>query len=194
MSDDTVLSDGTLLQAPEPPGKSRARNAFEWVVIVAGALLVALVVKTFLLQAFYIPSLSMSPTLELQDRVLVNKLSYDLHDINRGDVVVFRSPKTNDSETKDLIKRVVGLPGETIESQGGQVLIDGIALAEGYLQPGIDPGPPVERQVIPQGHVFVMGDNRSQSKDSRSFGPISESLVVGRAFVKVWPVTDVTFL
>jgi signal peptidase I len=194
MSDDTVLSDGTVLQAPEPPAKSRARNALEWVFIVVGALLVALVVKTFLLQAFYIPSLSMAPTLELQDRVLVNKLSYDLHEINRGDVVVFRSPKTNDSDTKDLIKRVVGLPGETIESQGPQLLIDGVAVDERYLQPGIDPGAPVERQVVPEGHVFVMGDNRSQSKDSRSFGPIAESSVVGRAFVKVWPITDVTFL
>ncbi len=190
MSDDTVLE-----RPPEAPDKSRTRNLVEWIVIIVGALLVAVVVKTFLLQAFYIPSLSMSPTLDISDRVLVNKLSYDLHDVNRGDVVVFKSPRTNDgSEIKDLIKRVVGLPGETIESRDGRVVVDGVALEESYLRPGIASGPPVERQVIPEGHVFVMGDNRPNSKDSRSFGAIPESLVVGRAFVKVWPVTDLGLL
>ncbi len=195
MSDDTAVSGATVLDdAPSPPPKSRVRNAVEWVVIIVGALLVALVVKTFLLQAFYIPSLSMAPTLDIQDRVLVNKLSYDLHDINRGDVVVFKSPRTDAGETKDLIKRVVGLPGETIETRDGRVLVDGTELDESYLEPGIGPGPPVDRQVIPDGHVFVMGDNRPNSKDSRSFGAIPESLVVGRAFVKVWPVTDLGLL
>jgi len=190
MSDDTVLR-----QAPEVPDKSRTRNAVEWVVIIVGALLVAMVVKTFLLQAFYIPSLSMAPTLDIRDRVLVNKLSYDLHEINRGDVVVFKSPKTDEAaEVKDLIKRVVALPGETIETRDGRVVVNGVQLEESYLQPETAPGPPVERQMVPERHVFVMGDNRSNSKDSRSFGAIPESLVVGRAFVKVWPVTDLGLL
>jgi len=189
MSDDILLEN-----APEsPPSKSGLRNVIEWVIIVAGALVVALVVKTFLLQAFFIPSLSMSPTLQIHDRVLVNKVSYDMHDVNRADVVVFKSP-TNDTEIKDLIKRVVGLPGETIETRDGRVEIDGVELDEGYLQPDIAPGPPVTRQVIPAGHIFVMGDNRSNSRDSRVFGPIPESLIVGRAFVKVWPVSDLGLL
>ncbi|MDP8936444.1 MAG: signal peptidase I [Actinomycetota bacterium] len=190
-----MIDNALLEEDPPAPDKSRARNLLEWVVIVVGALVVALVVKAFLLQAFYIPSLSMSPTLDIRDRVLVNKLSYDLHEVNRGDVVVFKSPRTNDgSEIKDLIKRVVGLAGETIETRDGRVVVDGVELEESYLEPGIAPGPPVERQVIPEGHVFVMGDNRANSKDSRSFGPIPESLVVGRAFVKVWPVTDLGLL
>lgn len=190
------MTDNALLeQDPRLPEKSPARNLLEWVFIVVGALVVALIVKAFLLQAFYIPSLSMSPTLDIRDRVLVNKLSYDLHDVNRGDVVVFKSPGTNDgTEIKDLIKRVVGLPGETIETRDGRVVIDGVELDESYLEPGISPGPSIERQVIPEGHVFVMGDNRSNSKDSRSFGPVPESRVVGRAFVKVWPVTDLGLL
>ena len=179
--------------AESAPAKGGWRNAVEWVVIIVGALLVALVVKTFLLQAFYIPSLSMSPTLDIQDRVLVNKLSYEMHDVNRGDVVVFKSP-SNDATIKDLIKRVVGLEGETIETRDGRLVVDGRDLDESYLQPDIAPGPPVTRQVIPPGHVFVMGDNRANSKDSRSFGPIPESLLVGRAFVKVWPVTDLGLL
>ena len=111
--------------AESPPAKAGLRNVVEWVVIIAGALVVALIVKTFLLQAFYIPSLSMSPTLDVRDRVLVNKLSYDLHDVNRGDLVVFESPPNEGSDTKDLIKRVIGLPGETVESRDGQIIING---------------------------------------------------------------------
>ena len=189
MSNDIMLED----PAESPPTKAGLRNVVEWVVIIAGALLVALIVKTFLLQAFYIPSLSMSPTLDVQDRVLVNKLSYDMHGIHRGDVVVFKSPRS-DTEIKDLIKRVVGLPGETIETRDGRVLINDAPLDEPYLQPDTAPGPPVNRQLIPAGHVFVMGDNRANSKDSRVIGPIPESLVIGRAFVKVWPVTDLGLL
>ena len=189
MSDDILLEDAE----ESPPAKSGLRNVLEWVLIIAGALLVALVVKTFLLQAFYIPSLSMSPTLEIDDRVLVNKLSYDMHDIRRGDVVVFESPN-RDTKIKDLIKRVVGLPGETIETRDGRVLINGTELKEPYLQPDIAPGKPVERQVVPRGHIFVMGDFRSNSRDSRDIGPIPESSVVGRAFVKVWPITDLGLL
>ncbi len=177
---------------PQPERRvSGVRNAVEWVVIIVGALLVAFLVKTFLVQAFYIPSGSMLPTLEEQDRVLVNKLSYDLREVHRGDIVVFESPQT-DGEIKDLIKRVVALPGETIEAREGRVLIDGQPLEESYLGPGITTGP-LEPQTIPPDHYFVMGDNRGNSKDSRFFGPIPESLIVGRAFVKVWPITHFRF-
>ena len=166
---------------------SPARNLLEWAVIIGGALLVAFVVKTFLIQAFYIPSASMLPTLQEQDRVLVNKLSYDLHDVNRGDIVVFESPSGAEGETKDLIKRVVGLPGETVEARDGQVLINGNPLEERYLGPGIITAP-MEPKVIPADHYWVMGDNRGNSRDSRSFGAIDEGLIIGRAFVRVWPL------
>jgi signal peptidase I len=171
------------------------RNVVEWVTILGGALVVALVVTRFLIQAFFIPSLSMFPALAEGDRVLVNKLSYRLHEINRGDLIVFERPSDDGGpgQVKDLIKRVVGLEGEQIEARGGRVLIDGRPLSEPYLAPGVETTDfePVE---VPAGHVFVMGDNRGDSRDSRFFGPLPEELVIGRAFVKVWPLDDLELL
>lgn len=179
----------------------RVRSMVEWVAVIIGALVVALVVKTFLFQAFYIPSASMEPTLEEGDRVLVNKLSYDLHDVNRGDIVVFELPpeKVGSDGIKDLIKRVIGLPGDTIETRDGAVYVNDRLLDEPYLPTGTltgDPAngnnPAIDRQVIPDGTVFVMGDNRSNSHDSRypDRGPIPIDSIVGRAFVLVWPPGD----
>ena len=180
----------------DPPhrGGGGLRNTIEWVVIVVGAFAVALVVKTFLIQAFYIPSESMFPTLTEDDRVLVNKLSYRLHDVNRGDLVVFeRPPGEPDSDVKDLIKRVVAVEGETVEQRDGVLHVDGEPLDEPYLQPGVESND-LTRVVVPEDHVFVMGDNRGSSRDSRFFGPIEEDLIVGRAFVKVWPLPDLELL
>jgi signal peptidase I len=176
----------------QPP--NRARSLIEWGLVIAGALLVALIIKTFLFQAFYIPSASMEPTLNIGDRVLVNKLSYRLHDVNRGDLVVFERPENEQaSNIKDLIKRVVATEGETIEARDGDVLIDGKPLEEPYLADGITTDN-LERQTVPEDHVFVMGDNRVDSRDSRVFGPIDEDLIVGRAFIRVWPPSDIGFL
>jgi signal peptidase I len=174
--------------------ESGLRNAVEWVVIIGGAFLVAFVVKTFLIQAFFIPSGSMLPTLHEDDRVLVNKLSYDLHDVHRGDLVVFERPENEAAgQIKDLIKRVVGLPGERIESRDGDVYIDGDLLEEPYLADGAETTG-LEPQTVPEGHVFVMGDNRGDSMDSRVFHAIDEDLIVGRAFVRVWPLPDLSLL
>jgi signal peptidase I len=179
---------------PEAPGRSGVRSAVEWVVIVAAALLTALLIKTFLLQAFYIPSDSMNPTLVVHDRVLVNKLSYHFHDVHRGDIVVFkRPPGEDDPRIKDLIKRVVGLPGDTVEGRSGRVLIDGRALTEPYLPKGTQTSD-FPTQKIPTGKYWVMGDNRGNSKDSRVFGPIDKSLIVGRAFIRVWPISKISLL
>lgn len=200
IDDDPVLAEAARPAAvstvPEPPGKAKSsgvRNVVEWVVIAGGALLVAFVIKTFLLQAFYIPSLSMAPTLKINDRVLVNKLSYDLHPVHRGDVVVFASPPNEGSATKDLIKRVIGLPGETVESRDGHILINGQVLKEPYLGPDVVTGP-LEKITVTPGHYWVMGDNRPNSRDSRFFGTIPKSLIIGRAFVRVWPVTAFNLL
>jgi len=167
-----------------------ARNLIEWVVVIVSALLVAFVVKTFLVQAFYIPSPSMTPTLKVDDRVLVNKLSYRLHGVHRGDIVVFESPRP--AAEKDLIKRVVGLPGDVVEGRDGHVLVNGKALEESYLPDGVQTGVfgPV---TVPADHYWVMGDNRSNSADSRVIGAIPKSLIVGRAFVKVWPLGSFRF-
>ena len=174
--------------ADAPP--STTRTIIEWVAVIGGALAVALVIQAFLVQAFYIPSSSMEPTLEVGDRVLVNKLSYDLHDVNRGDLVVFERPDGTEGDIKDLIKRVIGLPGETVEIRDGTVVIDGRVLDEPYLaeEEILAEFAPVE---VPEDHVFVMGDNRDDSRDSRIFGPIPADSIVGRAFVRVWPPTSV---
>jgi signal peptidase I len=178
----------------------------EWVVLIGSALVIALLIKTFLFQAFYIPSESMRPTLNVGDRVLVNKMSYRLHDVNRGDIVVFETPPNADDANgtiKDLVKRVVALPGETIETREGVVYINGRQLEEPYLTNGVKtcelnsnaPAcPNYGPRVVESDHVFVMGDNRRESKDSRSFGPIEESSIVGRVFVRIWPLTDLGFL
>jgi signal peptidase I len=176
--------------------KDKVRSIVEWVAVVVGALVVALVVKTFLFQAFYIPSASMEPTLEKGDRVLVNKLSYDLHDVHRGDIIVFELPsdKVGPDGIKDLIKRVIGLPGDEIESRDGQVYINGKLLKEPYLPEGVTTDhPPITKQKVPKGHVFVMGDNRDNSADSRfeNRGPIPIDTIIGRAFIQVWPPTDI---
>ncbi|MCB0993740.1 MAG: signal peptidase I [Acidimicrobiales bacterium] len=189
----------------EPPEGQRLRSVLEWGAVILGALVVALLIKTFLLQAYYIPSESMVPTLNIKDRVLVNKLSYDLHDVNRGDLVVFSRPEGEPGDIEDLIKRVIGLPGETINMVDGHVYIGGQLLVEPYLPEGLETGPLVDTSkcvndsgvegcTIPEGYVFVMGDNRGDSRDSRFFGPIEESTIVGRAFLKVWPLSDIGFL
>ena len=105
--------------------------------LVVLALVIALLIKTFLFQAFYIPSESMTPTLKIHDRVLVNKLSYKLHPVHRGDIVVFKAPPHADPGIDDLVKRVVGLPGETVAGHGGHVYINGKQLPEKYLPDGV---------------------------------------------------------
>jgi signal peptidase I len=185
---------------PKPNNPSGTRSLVEWLVVVVGAIIVALVIKTFVMQAFFIPSESMVPLLQKGDRVLVNKLSYHLHDINRGDVVVFERPDgETDDQIKDLIKRVIALPGEKVVIKDNHVYVDDKQLDEPYLPAGttILPGPggatwshkctPDDPCVVPQGSVWVMGDNRTNSKDSRYLGPIPEDKIVGRAFVIVWP-------
>ncbi len=191
-----------------PVGEARARRgmppALEWTLLIVLAISVAFVCQRLLVQAFYIPSTSMAPTLEVGDRVLVNKLSYKLHDVRRGDLVVFEAPKTQQTAgIKDFVKRVIGLPGETIEFRDGDVFIDGTRLDEPYLPASAQGNtlpqatPPPECQsdttspyvgcTIPDDSVFVMGDNRTASKDARTFGPIKENAIVGRVFVTVWP-------
>ena len=170
-----------------------ARVALEWGGIIVGAFVVALVIKTFLLQAFYIPSGSMEPTLNIGDRIVVNKLSDDVGDFERGEIVVFnRPPGEPESEVKDLIKRVVALPGETVESRDGRLVVDGQVLDEPYLDGDLTENVP--RQTVPPGHLFVMGDNRGDSRDSRYFGSVDGSLLVGEAVVRVWPVTALDLL
>jgi signal peptidase I len=171
----------------------------EWVVVLVLALGLAVVLRTWVVQTYSIPSGSMIPTLMIGDRILVDKLSYHLHPVHRGDVVVFATPPKEIPilMVNDLVKRVIGLPGETISSgPRGEVLINGKVIDQPWLTASAraDPGPPIRKQKIPKGEIFVMGDNRGSSDDSRDYGPVSESLIVGRAVLGFWPLSRVHLL
>lgn len=171
--------------------RSGLRQALEWGAVIIGALIAALIIKTFLFQAFFIPSSSMEQTLQINDRVLVNKIAYQYGDYSRGDVIVFhRPPAAAPSDTDEFIKRIIGLPGETLEAIDGVIYVDGTPIDEPYIDPG-DLTYNLPSTTVPEGHLFVMGDNRNNSQDSRYFGPISQDLVVGKAFLIVWPVGSI---
>jgi signal peptidase I len=190
---DSAAPDQAPGPAPAAPGRKRksVRVAIEWGAILVVAVLAAILIRSFVVQPFYIPSGSMEPTLNVGDRVLVNKLSYDAHAVHRGDIVVFKKPPNDTSPgVKDLIKRVIGLPGERISGQDGHVYINGHPLAEPWLPKGETTSPfPVT--YIPPGEYFMMGDNRGDSADSRIIGPVSKSLFIGRAFLRVWPISRI---
>ena len=184
-----------------PPAKKTSlflRQVIEWIVVIAVALIVALLVRLFLLQQFYISGPSMESTMFSDDRVLVSKLAYEVGEIDRGDVVVFDRATMNGNkiEHDDLIKRVIGLGGESIEIRDCVIFIDGAKLEEPYL-PSRDISLTnlsdrcgvvnMDAITIEDDEVFLVGDNRPQSFDSRMFGAIKKDLVIGQAFVIIWP-------
>jgi signal peptidase I len=197
----------------QPPPKPRSLLR-ELPLLLGVAFVIAFLVKTFVAQAFFIPSESMVHTLEVGDRVLVSRVSYQLHEPHRGDIVVFTSPFETQGKseslpsrvlhtvlesvglrqpsTEDFIKRVIGLPGETVEGRNGKILINGRELIEPYLAE--EPIGDFPAKMIPKGQLWVMGDNRNRSSDSRVFGPIKKSKIVGRAILRIWPVTRLGFL
>jgi signal peptidase I len=183
----------------DPKPNTASKSLREWVTVVGIALVIAFLVRGFVLQQFYISGPSMESTMFQNNRVLVNKLSYRLHDIHRGDVVVFDRVTTDGTAVQhdDLIKRVIGLPGDTVSISKCVVSVNGKPTDEPYLndydlaQDNLDDRcriPEMALTTVEEGHIFVMGDNRPQSFDSRMFGTIDEKLVVGRAFVIIWPV------
>jgi signal peptidase I len=194
---DGEAEDTDAEDADAQPRRRWRRTILEWLGVIGGGIAIALLVEAFLIQAFWIPSPSMEPTLGVGDRVLVNKLSYNFHDVNRGDVVVFERPpgasNGENGEIKDLIKRVIAIGGDTIEARDGNVYVNGKQIEENYLEPGT-PTDNLPLTTIPDGRVFVMGDNRTNSEDSRIFGPIDEDDIVGRAFIRVLPITDIGWL
>ncbi|MDX5319233.1 MAG: signal peptidase I [Actinomycetes bacterium] len=218
-----------LGEHPRHDRASGVRRGLAWlqetVAVIAIALALSLLVKTFLVQAFYIPSSSMEDTLAINDRILVNKLAPAVGDLQRGDVVVFTDPggwlddpvPQSDGlrqvvidvltfvgiiphdAGEHLIKRVVGIPGDTVACCGseGRLTVNGIPVDEPYLKPGVAPSSYEFEVVVPEGTVWLMGDNRSNSADSRAhmgdpgggFVPLEH--VVGRAVVTMWPLDRV---
>lgn len=183
----------------ESSSNSGVKAIREWITVIGVALIIAFVVRGFVLQQFYISGPSMESTMFQNNRVLVNKLSYRLHDIHRGDVVVFDRVTTDGVEVQhdDLIKRVIGLSGDTVSISDCVVSVNGQQVEEPYLndydlaQSNLDDRcrvPEMAATTVASGQLFVMGDNRPQSFDSRMFGTVDEDLVVGRAFVIIWPL------
>ena len=172
--------------------------------MVVVAVLVAVLLRAFVVQTFYIPSGSMEPTLQIGDRILVNKLSYHLHGVDRGDIVVFSRPPAENCggpEVNDLVKRVIGLPGDVI-SLSDRLRLHRREAPRRDLAPGVGagrdfPGPGATASIsahpyrVPANDYFVMGDNRTDSCDSRYWGPISKSLIVGKVEVRVWPLSSI---
>ena len=208
--------DEDRLTTTDDRSPARRRLLIEIPVLLVVAALAAMAFKAHIAQAFSVEQTSMVPQLESGDRVLVSKVSYRLHDPRRGDIVVFPNPTVtappDDAalplrwgrdvlegvgvvrpDGDELIKRVVGLPGETVEAIDGVIHIDGRPLTEPYLGSGV-----VTQDFgvteVPLGHVFVLGDNRSNSVDSRRFGPVPSSTLDGRAVMVVWPPGRIQYL
>lgn len=170
------------------PGSSKSRSAvggvIEFVGILAGAIVVAYLLQLFVLKPFQIPSESMMPTIDVGDRILVNRLAYQYGSINRGDVIVFESTS---EPGIDVVKRVIAIAGDTIEVKQGQVILNGQPLAEPYISFTDSSTFPV--RTVPEGNVFVMGDNRPNSQDSRYWHPpwLPVQNIIGKAFITYWP-------
>lgn len=164
----------------------------ETITIIVIAFVLAMVLRTFVIEGRVIPTGSMLPTLQLQDRVLVNKFIYRFKEPQRGDVIVFDPPEVLHSD-KPYIKRLIGLPGEKVQIKDGKVFINGKALSEPYIAapPNYEYGP----VVVPKGCLFMMGDNRNQSFDSHMWNAwLTRDRILGKAFAIYWPISDITDL
>jgi signal peptidase I len=204
-------------EAKSRPQSKLGGTVGEIALLALVAVVVALVVKTFVAQAFYIPSRSMEPQLKVNDRVVVSKLAYRLHPPRRGDIIVFDAPPSEQQPQSgnrnavvralrtvgeaigviqartEFIKRVIALPGETVEGRGGHVYVNGQYLYEPYLASGLQTSTFAPVTIKP-GFLWVMGDNRDDSRDSRFFGAIPRSKVVGRTIWRIWPPGRTSFL
>lgn len=174
----------------------RRKVAIEWGVIIIVAVVASFLVRAYAVQTFFIPSGSMEPTLHVGDRILVNKLSVRFGTINVGDIIVFKAPPSehcDDGDFPDLVKRVIGLPGQTLTSKGNTVYVNGKALKEpwSYFP---DLNPPIKKTTVPANSYFVMGDNRANSCDSRFWGTVPHSDIIGKAFFRMWPLSRLGFL
>lgn len=161
------------------------------IILIVAFTLVFGFVRPFVVEAFWIPSESMVPTLEVGDRVLANKFIYRFTDPERGDIVVFRSVEGNDEE---LIKRVVGVPGDTISVQNGRLYVNNKLQKEPYVNKDLPDRSFFPPTKVPKNHIWAMGDNRANSADSRVFGPVPEENIEGEAFLLFWPPGRISLL
>lgn len=185
-----------LIKKPQPEEEN---PLVEFVKILGTALVLALGIRTFVAEARYIPSSSMEPTLQIKDKLIIEKIGYHFHDPQRGDIVVFKpTPELQKENFKDaFIKRVIGVPGDKIEMRGGTVYVNGKPLTEKYIasKPDcptvltnlVDKSKCTINRTIPEGQYLVLGDNRNNSYDSRFWGLVPKDYIIGRAVVRFWP-------
>lgn len=184
---------------PEEKPRKRYRRFWEWGSVVLVALVLSIGIRGYALQAFYVPSGSMIPTLAIGDRIVVDKIFFSSGSVARGTIVVFRHPSTDNmcgSPGEDLVKRVIAVGGQTIWSEGNAIYITGKdrtaadrnkPITEKYLPKGTQLGStPIRRQTIPNGEVFLLGDNRAISCDSRYWGPIPTTSIIGKVVTIFW--------
>jgi signal peptidase I len=185
-------------ESPAPvKHRSRRRSVIEWGIVVVVAVLVSLLIRTFVFQTFFIPSGSMEPTLQVGDRIIVSKLSVEFGTIHTGDILVFKAPKAVATvcgdDVADLVKRVIGLPGQHLTSKGNTIYVNGKVLAQPWTHNPVL-GRAIGNVTVPKNHYFMMGDNESDSCDSRFWGTIPHSSIIGKAFVRIWPLSRLGFL
>jgi signal peptidase I len=191
-------ADQPLVETSIPKEKrSSKRVLIEWVVILVIALVASLLIRTFAFQTFYIPSASMQPTLYPGDRIIVDKLSVTFGTINIGDIVVFKAPpdvaKDCGDDDTDLVKRVIGLPGDHLTSKGNTIYVNGKVLNQNWSH-NVPIGPtPIGNVTVPKGQYFMMGDNHAISCDSRMWGTVPRSDIIGKVFLKIWPLNELTW-
>lgn len=186
---ESPVTSGVREPSASAAGESLAGSVVrELAGTIIPALLIAIVIHLFLAQATRVEGYSMEPTLYGHQRLIIEKLSYRFHQPDRGDIVVISVPGFDEL----LIKRVIGLPGDTVSMRDGVVYLNGKALDEPYINgPARGNFPPTK---IPEGYIFVMGDNRNNSNDSRSFGPVPIENVVGHAWMRYWPLQDLSLM
>jgi signal peptidase I len=200
---------GTPVAQPAPTRPRRNRSVapvlrwfsphLRFLSLLAVTIVGVFLLRTFVVASFYIPSGSMEPTLHgcygcEADMVLVDKLSYRVSSVSRADVIVFDRPPLAPTNDNELIKRVIGLPGETVSGHDGRVFIGNKVLSEPYLNPACHGTADFAPVTVPPGHYFMMGDNRCNSFDSRMFGTIGSNTIVGRAFAVIWPLKHARWL
>ncbi|MBD0336269.1 MAG: signal peptidase I [Cyanobacteria bacterium Co-bin13] len=173
---------------PTPPARSQPNPWIEGLQTIGLSIVLALGIRHFVAEARYIPSGSMEPTLQVNDRLVVEKISYHFNQPERGDIVVFWPPESlfPPGQRRDaFIKRVIGLPGDTVEVRGGEVFVNGTALEEDYIKapPNYEWGP----ETVPEASYLVLGDNRNSSYDSHAWGYVPYENIIGRAVVRFWP-------
>ena len=178
-----------VLKAP----KSRRRGFIEWVIVLIAAVALSFLVRTFVFQEYFVPSTSMTPTLDIGDRILVNKLSVDFGTVNIGDIVVFKAPpnvKTICGDpVADLVKRVIGVPGDSLYSRGNTIYVNGKPLDQKWTVYKAIGSVPIKPITLKKNMYYMMGDDHAGSCDSRYWGPVPRSDLIGKVFFKVWPLS-----